>query len=260
MVKDITFICVYNNEEQLQGMLLHSFEKSDNALSAAGLSYNIISVNNKTGLYGSASQAYNTIVKNNENNLGRIIVFLHQDIAFDNIDFWIRLVDEFKDEQNQIIGVAGIDGLGRVLSNLKYLEDKSFITENHITQKTRVLSLDECCFAISKELFLKLFFDEDTCNHWHLYAVDLCYSAQEKYCTMVSVIPEEIYHKEKRGGLSVDKYYLDTLWKIVKKYRMFTDTIFTSCYTIQTNMVLATLDIAIYRLRLVVRHIIHNFR
>ena len=240
-------------------MLLSSFEKSDNALSSAGLSYNIISVNNKTGLYSSASQAYNTIVKNNENNLGRIIVFLHQDIAFDNIDFWIRLVDDFKDDLNQVIGAAGINSNGRVLSNLKYAEDKSYITKNQITNKIQVLSLDECCFAISKEIFLKLFFDEETCNHWHLYAVDLCYSAQEKYCTKVSVIPEEIYHKDKRGGLSVDKYYLNTLWKIVKKYRKFTDTIYTSCYTIKTNMVLAALDIAIYRLRIVARHIIHNF-
>ena len=255
MNKSISFICVYNNEKQLNDMLLSSINRLESSFKDNNLFYSLLLIDNRGNTYKSAAEAYNNSISKNKEKLGDILVFLHQDIAFDTIDFWIHLVKEIQMDDNQIIGAAGINVAGEVISNLKYLEDKSYITEHQISKKEEVLSLDESCFAISNVLFQKIGFDERVCNHWHLYGVDLCYSAREKYETRVSVLPAEIYHKERQGGLSVDKYYLSTLWKVIKKHKPFTDRIYTSCYTIKTNPFLAALDISMYRGRIVAKEL-----
>jgi len=253
---DITFICIYNNEKQLKDMLLSSFERLGPSFATSNIAFSLLLVDNMKNIYKSAAQAYNINVTNHLDELGKILVFLHQDIAFDHISFWIQLVNEFRNNSNQIIGAAGIRVENKVVSNLKYFDDKSYITEYQIDKKEEVLSLDECCFAITKDLFQKIRFDEKVCDHWHLYGVDLCYSAREKYGTTVSVLSEAIYHKERQGGLSVDEYYLNTLWKLTKKHRPFTNCIYTSCYTIKTNPFFAALDIVMYRGRIVARKLI----
>lgn len=251
----ISFICIFNNKVQLDRMLKHSY---DTVLAEIGIGIktNLLLIDNRDRKYKSASNAFNKEIQKIYGDLGDILVFIHQDIAFDNVNFWSHLVEEFYMNQNQIIGAAGVNINGKVLSNLKYFENKSYITEYQIDKKEEVLSLDECCFAIPKELFLKLYFDENTCDHWHLYGVDLCYCARELYGTIVTVLPDVIYHKERKGGLSVDRHYLDTLWKVTKKHRKFTDRIYTSCYNIKTNPILATLDILKYRIRIVARKVL----
>lgn len=35
-------------------------------------------------------------------------------------------------------------------------------------------TVDECCFGMTCECFNRLRFNEEVCNGWHLYAVEMC--------------------------------------------------------------------------------------
>lgn len=219
-------------------MLINSYNK----LKAQNPSnYNLLLINNSEGLYSSAAKAFNKEISDHIEALGEVLVFLHQDIAFDDTSFFNRLEKEFSVNHNLIIGAAGTKEACAVYSNLKYRKSKSFITRHQIStsEMMEVCCVDECCYAIWKDLFLKVRFDETTCNHWHLYGSDLCYSAKRLYNTRVAVIPEIIYHKDSEGGLGVDIHFLNSMWKMVRKYHNDYPILYTTCYTVSTNYLLA---------------------
>lgn len=247
MEKEITFICVYNNRKQLDEMLLKSLDKIN--------ATNMILFDNTKKVFRSAAEAYNTIISSNLNILTSVLVFLHQDIAFDNDEFCKRLVCELHSNPEQLLGFAGMSQCGRTVSNLKYWRNKHFITKSQIKEKTEVYSLDECCFALTKELFLRLYFDQYVCNNWHLYAVDLCYEAKRKFGIKSYVLPEVIYHKQEEGsgGLYVDSFFLQTLWRMTRKYRRDFTVLHTPCIHIQTNLLLAALKILKSYLKVIYR-------
>ena len=35
-------------------------------------------------------------------------------------------------------------------------------------------TVDECCFGMTRECFNRLRFNEEICDGWHLYAVEMC--------------------------------------------------------------------------------------
>ena len=231
----ITIICCYNNREQLEAMLMQSIYSflSKNE-------FNIIHINSRERGFKSAAQAYNTTIKENWENLHEKVLFCHQDIAFSNNAFINRIIEELKDNPMQIIGVAGISTNGIVYSNLKYQRTKEYITKNRVTEnKQEVVSVDECCFATSKEVLKQIKFDEANCYHWHLYAVDMCHQA--KLLDIPSyVIPESIFHKENSdNGLYTDSHFLKTMWRLTKKYRGKIRTIYSPCYISPTNPLMA---------------------
>ena len=232
MHQDLTYICVYNNENQLNSMLKASLDKLDDRVE-----YNAILINNSFAKYHSCSEAYNTELEINEARLGNILIFVHQDIAFNDNNLQKRIISELKDNPNQILGVAGMSKEGRTLSNLKYLKTGNYITITQIADKTEVESLDECCFAMTKDLYFKLKFDEKTCSHWHLYAVDLCYEAKRKYGIKSFVLPESIFHKmDGSSGLTVERHFLWTIYKMTRKYHKIFSEIYTPCYIVSTYL------------------------
>ncbi|MBO7192804.1 MAG: hypothetical protein J6V47_00795 [Bacteroidaceae bacterium] len=230
----VTFICCYNNTDELNSMLLPSFNILDKNIC------NIILINTYEKGYKSAAQAYNKTVKEQIDEIGDILIFCHQDIAFDDSTFLQNIISELTKEPKQILGFAGINGEGTVFSNLKYQESKNFITRNQITEKKQVLSLDECCIATSKDVYQQLLFDEYVCNHWHLYAVELCYNANSNGIPCY-IMPDIIYHKKKNnnGGLFSDKHFLKSMWRLTRKYQKKSCQIFAPCYICSTNPIKA---------------------
>ena len=227
----ITIICCYNKEKQLNEMLLHSLQTQ-----CKDICNNLILVSPTKESFRSAAQAFNTTIQNNWDKLEDIIIFCHQDIAFDNTLFLERIIQEFNNNPLQIIGFAGITSQGTVYSNLKYFRTKEYITKNRLVEhKLSVESVDECCFATTKQVLQKISFDEESCFHWHLYSVDLCYGA--KILNIPSyIIPEQIYHKEYgKEGLYTDINFLKTMWNLVLKYRKRTKCIYAPCYICTTN-------------------------
>lgn len=226
----ITFICCFNNEKQLNKMLLQSLQKH-----CKDANNNLILISPIKKGYKSAAQAYNTTIQNNWDKIEDIIIFCHQDIAFDDTQFLDRIIQELKSNPFQIIGFAGITDNGMAYSNLRYYKTKEYITRNRVIEsKLKVESVDECCFATTKQVLQKISFDEKSCFHWHLYSVDLCYEA--KILNIPSyIIPETIYHKENsNGGLYTDMNFLKTMWNLVLKYKERVNCIYAPCYICPT--------------------------
>lgn len=243
---NISYICCYNNKEQLNSLLLPSMSKlkvhfiSENNSSF----HNLLLIDNRDGKYKSAASAFNEGIEAHSSQLGDILCFMHQDIAFDNALFQEELVSEFETDLNQIIGLCGKKQNDESYSNLRYYATKEFIVNHQISEKTEVECVDECCFAIPKKLFFKLMFDEVACYHWHLYAVDLCYNAKRRFGTKSFVAKTSIYHKmDGSSGLTIDHHFLSSLKKLTKKYRKDFKKIYAPCYTIWTNPFLAKCQI-----------------
>ena len=227
----VTFICCYNNQEELNRMFLYSYDRY-----CGGLDYNIFLIDSKIKGYKSAAEAYNAEIESNYDQMGDILIFLHQDIAFDNIDFVGNICSILSKDSNAIIGVAGMTMDRKVYSNLQYFNNKNFIVRNQLAENKYVESVDECCFAMTKELWSKVRFDEKVCFHWHLYAVDFCLTAKTLCGSNIIVIPNVIYHKEEEGGgLMTDKFYLRTMWRLMAKNGKRQDVILTPCYIVSTN-------------------------
>lgn len=228
----ITFICCYNNRKELESMLLSSFDNCRYS------NKNLIIINTKKEGFKSAAEAYNKTIEQREGEIGDIIVFCHQDIAFSNEKFINTLIEEFKNNPKQIIGFAGITPTETVVSNLKYRKNDKYITRHRVHEKTLVCSVDECCFAITKDNFLRMKFDEMTCNHWHLYAVELCYNALNHGISSY-VIPDSIYHKEdETTGQKTDNNFIHCMWYLINKYRKSVKKIYAPCYICSTNPII----------------------
>lgn len=225
----ITYIVVWNDRSVLDNMLIRSFNK---LTSSENVKRNLRLIDNSDYKYSSCAQAYNANLKD---VCSDILIFCHQDIDLDDDKLQKRIICELIDNPNQILGVAGMTKEGKTVSNLKYRKTGKYITATQITEKTEVYSLDECCFAMTKDMYLKLKFDEYTCSHWHLYAVDFCYEAKRKYGIKSYVLPESIYHKmDGSSGLSTDRYFLWTIFKMTRKYHREFQRIYTPCYIVST--------------------------
>lgn len=225
----VSYICLFNDRRQFEGLLMPSIE----LLRANERSCELIFVDCKKEGYESAAEAFNKTVKRNWETLGDVVCFVHQDIRFDNTDFHDRLCRELTLDPHQLLGVAGVRNGETTCSNLRYYDDNSFVTELHIdtVKKTEVESLDECCFATSKAVLSKLKFDENVCFHWHLYAVELCYAAKILYGYPSYVLPEPVFHKfNNKEGLFRDKFFLQSMWRLLKKYHNSVDHICAPCY------------------------------
>ena len=229
----VTIICCYNNEEILQTMLIASLKRQK-------AEYKFIPIDSRKYKFSSAATAYNSILQNpkkyNYDDISSCLLFVHQDVFFQDIDFLTKIELELAQTPNDIIGLAGIISSGKVLSNLKYLNSQQYITLNQISNKTEVESVDECCFAMSKELWERLHFDSKACYHWHLYAVDICYNAKRNFGSKCVVIPNEAFHKKNSdNGLETDNHFLNTMWKLVCKYNKDYDNIYAPCYIVSTS-------------------------
>ena len=103
-------------------------------------------------------------------------------------------------------------------------------------------------FAADGRTFKQFYFDEKTCNGWHLYGVNLSLDALKKNINSY-VVPINLYHKS-TGKLSVE--YAWTLFKVIRRHRKWIDSISTTCTTTSTK----TFRSVQYTLRLIYDHVI----
>lgn len=226
-VKMITLLCCYNDKDCLNNMLIPSINKQNRKIET-------IFIDNTKGKYKSAAEAYN---REFEKAKGDILLFSHQDIIFEKEDFIEQIEKIFSEKTNSMIGLAGIKKDGKVYSNLKYYRSKEYITKERIIDNVEeVESIDECFFAIKREHFDKLYFDEKICDNWHLYAVELCYRGRYEQNLNIGVVDVPAYHKMESGtGLEVDEMFLRTLSRICEKYKKKEKLIYAPCYVVQTK-------------------------
>ena len=235
----LTIICCYNNVEMLQEFVVNSLNKqtvSCNMVFIDTLSYNV----------NSAAHAYNDVLDNPSKygvELTDYLLFTHQDIYFKDKEFLSKIEKLQIENPNAIYGVAGRSIHNKCVSNLQYMDDDSYITGTQCSNITLVESLDECCFAMTKELWSKVRFDEYVCNHWHLYAADFCYNARINQASDVFVVPYVIYHKNNSEiGMIIDKYFVVSLSRMIAKYKYTYKCIKTTCCTVKTEWLSSRID------------------
>ena len=203
----ISVICVYNNKAVLCNCLLKGLDRQS-------ADYELILLDNTGNNYRSAAEALN---KGGRDAKGDYLMFAHQDVQLfskdwlENVESRLRLLPN--------LGIAGVAGnlemIKGLVSNLKHGEPPRLAGNIEIERPEKVQTLDECLILIPRAVFFLQKFDEETCDDWHLYAVDYCLSIK-KLGYDVYVIPDYVYHLS-HGNLS--KGYYRTLKKVIAKHK-----------------------------------------
>ncbi len=184
--------------------------------SLQGLSdINIIGLDNTTNTYHSAAEALNFSLQNIGDD--ELIVFVHQDIIFDKNDF--NLMAETCLKEWAMVGAAGaVFGENgrhtRIVSCIQEGKDKKYDSLSH-GDVCEVMTVDECVFAAHKKVLNNLRFDENTCDNWHFYAVDLSLQAQQQ---KIKVLVQGLNFIHNSRGHK-NREYKKAEYKIVKKWK-----------------------------------------
>lgn len=217
----ISIICCYTKKEVLESMLMESLKKQKTK-------FETIFIDNTDNTFSSAAKALNFGL--NRSN-GEYILFVHQDILFEDENFLEKIKLSIKEIGSDIIvGSAGITEKDKVYSNMKHGPNMLPAGQFTIVNPVRVQTLDEVMLAAKKSIFEKINFDEVTCDNWHLYGADLCLSAACKGIDSYA-IPLNIYHKSMGN---VDNDYMKSLHKLVEKHKKNYPMIYTTNTVINT--------------------------
>jgi GT2 family glycosyltransferase len=201
----------------------------------------LISLDNRLGSFKSAASALNT---GGAMATQKYIMFVHQDVEFEDIRFLDKL--EYILESDQSITVSGVAGMRVQGSNFKekcrnqiyhrFPERKEW--GNLIKAPEDVQTLDECLIVVKNEYFKRQGFDEEVCNNWHHYSVDYCLMAQLNRYRVV-VLPLSIYHKSEGGSArppskifsfsTNSTTFYKSLGRMLRKYRGVIPVIATTC-------------------------------
>lgn len=225
MKDNISVICCFNNKEMYQNALLESLYKQS-------FQVEIIGVDNTESQFSSAASALNYGASLAHS---KYLVFIHQDVVIEDPLYFEKLYDYFDSYPHSLLGVAGVAEDGVIYTNLVQGHDRS--PAGKVFQSVKEgQSLDEVMIGIEANLFYQFKFDEKTCNHWHLYAVDLGYTLKEKGFKSY-IIPLSFYHLSS-GTLSKD--YAFSLYKVIGKHRPFISRIETTCSSTKTDWIRST--------------------
>jgi glycosyltransferase involved in cell wall biosynthesis len=223
----ISIISVYNNRKRLEEFLLNSLpDKSD-------INYELILVDNRSGLYDSAASALNEGAKRAD---GEYYMFVHQDVKFLNSD-WLESTYSYLESLDDL-GVAGITGMSsegeRPATNARNTifqgdEKAAWELGTNITSPSRVQTVDEFCIIIPSVNFQSHKFDAETCPGWHLYGVEYCLRMIYIENLECYVLPIQVWHGS--TGLRIGQNYYRTLLNVAGKYSDYTKWIYTTCGT-----------------------------
>lgn len=225
MAYDLSIACVYNKLEQ--------FERFRHSVEDLPFRVQLIAMDNRERAWSSAAAAYNHAVDVAESD---VVLFSHQDIVFLDGSFISEFIEKVRENHDLLVGVAGAveteGGYCRKMVSGMYQGSK--LWRHHTAESpTMVSTLDECLFGCHKDLFSKVHFDEETCNGWHFYAVDLSLQVQDAGAS-VMVLPAAVLHLS--GGNRDDSYYV-AQEKLKKKYAKSREVIVTTCGWTRTGFI-----------------------
>ena len=215
----ISIICVYNNENVFRNWLLKSLLNQT-------VEYELIALDNSTGKFKSAAQAYNYAARQIKKN-STYIMFVHQDIDLISVT-WLESVEQTLDQMPgfAITGVAGMSENNRkVLTKILHGTAPPIQAGDWAGGSVELMTVDECLFIIPRKIFSTYHFDEQLCDGWHIYAVEYCLrmkTLKRKVC----LLPVVVHHKSL--GF-VDTAYFKSLGKILRYYKKHYRKINTTC-------------------------------
>lgn len=208
---DLELICIYNDNNILESFLIKSLEKQT-------CTCKLTLYDGSNGGGQCAAAIYNELICK---STAKVIICCHHDISFETENILEEIYEYLNIHSRCIVGAAGViasEKKGRehiVYGNLREGINKEYSRLIHLTKPKKVLCLDECFFGFNREIFRTVQFDANTCNGWHFYAADLCYTASE-YGIESYVYPLDIWHRS-TGKIENDFYV--QLRRVQKKYR-----------------------------------------
>jgi GT2 family glycosyltransferase len=216
----ISIVCIYNNKKILADFLQKS-------LNAQTVKHELITLENTTSAFRSAAQALNYGALRVESD-STYIMFAHQDIDFCSPAFLEeteKMLDAIQD-----LGIAGVAGINseskKVVSNILHGVPPVEAGQK-IETFTSVMTVDECCAIVPRQIFKKYQFDEAVCDGWHLYTVEYCLRMKEKGFG-VYVLPSALYHASRGDQMDVPAYF-KTLKKVLHRHARSYKKIHTTC-------------------------------
>ncbi len=203
----ITIVCVYNNKKIFSDYLLKS-------LQIQSAQFDLIALDNGTGAFSSAAEALNHGARSIHAD-SAYIMFAHQDISFSSTS-WLADVELMLNALPNL-GVAGVAGNSaeekKLISNIRHGRPPRNAGRK-IEKPTSVMTVDECCAIIPRQVFEQHQLDEIVCDNWHLYVVEYCLRIQA-FGLGVFVLPV-ILHHESKGSLNAS--YFKALKKVLARY------------------------------------------
>ena len=185
------------------------------SLKKSTIEYELVGIDNTNSKFKSAAAALNF---GGDIATGDMLVFLHQDIIFNSEKSLATLVENYKKlpSDSAILGIFGATRTGK-----KEILEGVFAVD----------TLDECLVILNRDTFEKHRFNENLCNGWHLYVVELCIRIR-MLNGLVAVVEHDITHLSTG---EVNESYMKTFKQLLNTYKS-EKWICTTCKTLPTNM------------------------
>lgn len=183
--------------------------------------------NNKN--YSSAAQALNDGAKMAN---GEFLFFMHQDIYLWDLSAIEKCVSYLEEHKDTVVGVAGVCDDKKVRYDMYQTKEKKRYAAALHGKVFNAISVDECFMGMGKDLWRKIKFDEKTCNNWHFYGADFCFSN-----TLLGgkniVFPLEVCHESVGSPNSIG--FKNTAFNMVDKYKGRLKKIYTTCINVRCS-------------------------
>jgi hypothetical protein len=206
----ISVICAANNEEVLHTALLPSLEKQTD------VSTEVITVNAQEHGFTSAAETLNYGASKAK---GELLVFVHQDVVFEEETVLSRVEAYYRQYEFGIAGVAGVLRQGDALHTVTNIHHgKDHLPAGAIQLENgpvAVDSLDECMLVIPAKVFRQHPFS-DLGQTWHLYGTDYALKMKQEHLPVL-VLPIDLWHLSE--GASLNGNYFDAIWNLACIYR-----------------------------------------
>lgn len=221
--KRATIICVFNDSDKLKSQLLTSISKIRDI--------ELVLINNEDNKFKSAAAALNIGADQAKSD---ILIFSHQDIFIkdpNELESFILRIES--GEIGDIYGAQGAKETDKYnISNITAGAELNMEYIHMIEEPISVSCVDEGFFGMRRETFNVLGkFNEELCDNWHLYAVELSLHARKKGFR-VFVDPIQLHHFS-YGRISIS--YMKGLIKLCDAYRNSNKYVWTTCYKVRTN-------------------------
>ncbi|RHB86911.1 glycosyltransferase family A protein [Streptococcus lutetiensis] len=201
----ISVITIYNDKNVLENTLLKSIAAQENC------EYETILVDTYSQGFTSASSALNfgaSLAK------GDYLVFIHQDVKFEENDT-LNIIEEFcKQNEFGIAGVAGLSFQKQSISKIYHGKNRILASKkNDFNLPVEAISLDECLLIVPKKSFDGF---SDLGDTWHLYGTDYTLKMKNKGKNAL-IFPITLWHKS--DGISLNLNYFDSIKSLCHLYR-----------------------------------------
>jgi GT2 family glycosyltransferase len=186
-----------------------------------------IRIDNQDNRYGICA-AYNEGVRR---ATGDVLVFAHEDAFCMEGNWGEKLLSKFSDPSIGLVGVAGTEYLfadvpgwvaaGRPFIHGHVIHELDMGNTYHLTvfnwdkKDTEVVAVDGLFFAVRRDLFKTIRFDEEIFDRFHFYDLDICMQVRRTHRCLVTW---DLLVKHQSGGA------FDSAWKhyalrFIAKYR-----------------------------------------